>query len=140
MGKSEMFQDFNFKLVVIEALLDKEPLFLKELKDLKDLIDKYTNHFEWYAGAGPIVEIRAFLEELILETSDLEKIESLCFDGGNEIYHILKPDWDGEDSLFDVISVEGFQNLKNLKTVEYISMCYPKVLEPLKQAGIEIED
>lgn len=68
------------------------------------------------------------------------KIESLCFDGGNEIYHILKPDWDGEDSLFDVISVEGFQNLKNLKTVEYISMCYPKVLEPLKQAGIEVED
>ncbi|UOB77016.1 ybaK/ebsC family protein [Bacillus sp. ZJS3] len=137
MGKSEMFQDFNFKLVVIEALLDKEPLFLKELKDL---IDKYTNNFEWYAGAGPIVEIRDFLEELTLEISDLEKIESLCFDGGNEIYHILKPDWDGEDSLFDVISVEGFQNLKNLKTVEYISMCYPKVLEPLKQAGIEIED
>ncbi|MEH7243277.1 ybaK/ebsC family protein, partial [Bacillus sp. JJ269] len=24
--------------------------------------------------------------------------------------------------------------------VEYISMCYPKVLEPLKQAGIEVED
>ena len=52
------------------------------------------------------------LEALTLEISDLEKIESLCFDGGNEIYHILKPDWDGEDSLFDVISVEGFQNLK----------------------------
>ncbi|HDR7355971.1 TPA: ybaK/ebsC family protein, partial [Bacillus wiedmannii] len=102
--------------------------------------EKYTNNFEWYSGAGPIVQIRDFLEELILETSDLEKIESLCFDGGNEIYHILKPDWDGEDSLFDVISVEGFQNLNNLKTVEYISMCYPKVLEPFKQAGIEIED
>lgn len=77
MGKSEIFQDFNFKLVVIDALLDKEPLFLKELKDL---IEKYTNNFEWYSGAGPIVEIRDFLEELILETSDLEKIESLCFD------------------------------------------------------------
>ncbi len=50
-----------------------------------------------------------------METSDLEKIESLCFDGGNEIYHILKPDWDGEDGLFDVISVEGFQNLKKSK-------------------------
>ncbi|PEW25373.1 ybaK/ebsC family protein, partial [Bacillus cereus] len=24
MGKSEIFQDFNFKLVVIDALLDKE--------------------------------------------------------------------------------------------------------------------
>lgn len=79
MGKSEIFQDFNFKLVVIDALLDKEPLFLKELKDL---IEKYTNKFEWYSGAGPIVEIRGFLEELTLEISDLEKIDSLCFDGG----------------------------------------------------------
>lgn len=70
----------------------------------------------------------------------MEKIESLCFDGGNEIYHILKPDWDGEDSLFDVRSVEGFQNLTNLKTVDYISMCDPEVLEPFKEAGIEIED
>jgi len=27
MDDSGMFKDFNFKLVVIEALLDKEPLF-----------------------------------------------------------------------------------------------------------------
>lgn len=137
MAKSGMFKDFNFKLVVIEALLDQDPLFLEELTDLKD---KYTNNFKWYSGAGPIVEIRDYLEALTLEMSDLEKIESLCFDGGNEIYHILKPDWDGEDSLFDVRSVEGFQNLTNLKTVDYISMCDPQVLEPFKQAGIEIED
>ncbi|MEB2291928.1 ybaK/ebsC family protein [Priestia megaterium] len=137
MEKSGMFKDFNFKLVVIEALLDQDPLFIEELTDLKD---KYTNNFEWYSGAGPIVEIRDYLEELTLEMSDLEKIESLCFDGGNEIYRILKPDWDGEDSSFDVLSVEGFQNLKNLKAVDYISMCRPEVLEPFKQAGIEIED
>lgn len=131
-----MFKDFNFKLVVIEALLDKEPLFSKELTDLKD---KYTNIFDWYSGEGPIDEIREYLEELTLEISDLHQIEYLCFDGGNEIYHILKPDWDGEDSLFDVASIEGFQNLKNLKTVDYISMCSPKVLEPFKEAGIEIQ-
>lgn len=136
MGKSEMFKDFNFKIVIIDALLDKEPLFLKELIDL---INKYTSNFKWYSGAGPIVEIRDYFEELTLEMSDLEKIEYLCFDGGNEIYHLLKPDWEGEDSLFDVISVEGFQNLKNLKKVEYISLCDPKVLEPFKQAGIEID-
>ncbi|MFJ5770126.1 DUF6892 domain-containing protein [Psychrobacillus sp. NPDC093180] len=135
MDKSGLFKDFNFKLVVIEALLDKEPLFLGELTDLQN---KYTNSFEWYSGQGAIVEIREYLEELTLETSDLDKIEYLCFDGGNEIYHILKPDWDGEDSLFDVTSVEGFQHLKNLKTVDYISMCSPEVLEPFKEAGIEI--
>lgn len=136
MDKSGMFKDFNFKLVVIEALLDKEPLFLKELTVLKD---KYTNSFVWYSGDGPIVEIKEYLEELTLRISDLEKIEYLCFDGGNEIYHILKPDWDGEGSLFDVASVDGFQNLKNLKTVDYISMCSPKVLEPFKHSGIEIK-
>jgi hypothetical protein len=136
MGKSGLFKDFNFKLVVIDALLDKEPLFLEELTHLKN---KYTNSFEWYSGEESIVEIRAYLEELILEISDLEKIEYLYFDGGNEIYSILKPDWDGEDSLFDVESVEGFLNLKKLKTVEYISMCHPKVLESFKQAGIEVK-
>ncbi|MDI2588576.1 ybaK/ebsC family protein [Psychrobacillus sp. NEAU-3TGS] len=135
MDNSGLFKDFNFKLVVIEALLEKEPLFLGELTDLQN---KYTNSFEWYCGEGPIVEIKEYLEELTLETSDLDKIEYLCFDGGNEIYHILKPDWDGEDSLFDVTSIEGFQHLINLNTVDYISMCYPEVLEPFKQAGIEI--
>ncbi|MDA7027896.1 ybaK/ebsC family protein [Bacillus sp. CLL-7-23] len=136
MDKSGMFKDFNFKLVVIESLLDKEPRFLEELTDL---IHEYSHHFEWYTGAGPIHEIKEYLEELTLEVSDLQKIEYLCFDGGNEIYHMLKPDWDGEDRLFDVGSVEGFQHLKNLKTVDYISMCDPQVLEPFKQAGIEIQ-
>ncbi|MCJ7842809.1 ybaK/ebsC family protein [Lederbergia sp. NSJ-179] len=131
----KIFKDFNFKLVVIEALLDQDPRFLKELNDLKD---KYVDDFEWYVGGEPIAEIRDYLEELILEKDDLEKVEHLLFDGGHEIYHILKPDWDGEDDLFEIVSVEGFQYLKNLKTVDYVSICDPKVLEPLKQAGIEI--
>lgn len=137
MDKSGMFQDYNFKLIVIEALLDKDPLFLQ---DLTDLIEQHTTDYEWYSGAGPIVEINGFLADLHLQKSDLDKVESLCFDGGNEIYHILKPDWDGEDSLFDVQSVEGFQNLKNLKTVDYISLCPPKVLAPFKQADINVEE
>ncbi len=29
-----MFKDLNFKLVIIDALLDKEPLFIDELTDL----------------------------------------------------------------------------------------------------------
>jgi len=136
MDRSGMFEDFNFKLIVIDALLDKEPIFLGELTAL---INQYDDDFEWYSGAGPIAEIKEYLEKLHLDSTDLDKIDSLCFDGGNEIYHILKPDWDGEDNLFDVVSVEGFQNLKNLKTVDYISMCYPKVLELFEKAGIEVQ-
>ncbi|QJX80117.1 DUF6892 domain-containing protein [Priestia megaterium] len=137
MEKNELFTDFNFKLIVIEELLDKNPLFLNKLKELEA---KYNNNYEWYSDAEPIVQILDYLKSLKLETSDLEKIEYLCFDGGNEIYGIIKPDWDGEDELFDVTSVEGFQHLKNLKRVDYTSMCDPKVLEPFKLAGIEVED
>lgn len=137
MDQSGMFVDFNFKLVVVEALLDKDALFMEELTSLTH---RYTNDFEWYSGNGPIVEIMDYLENLTLNMSDLDKIDNLCFDGGNEIYHMLKPDWDGEDSLFDIVSVEGFQVLKNLKTVDYFSMCHPKVLNSFKQAGIQVFD
>lgn len=94
---------------------------------------------KWYAGQGPVVEIKDFLENLTLQETDLDKVEHLCFDGGNRIYHMLKPDWDGEDDLFDVVSVEGFEYLKNLKTVDYISMCHPEVLEPLEKAGVKVQ-
>ncbi len=68
-----MFQDFNFKLVVIEALLDKEPLFLKKLKDLIENIRIILNGIQELNG----VEIKAF-RSVNFEISDLEKIESFA--------------------------------------------------------------
>lgn len=137
MDNSGLFSDFNFKLVVIEALLDKEPLFAAELNAFTQ---PYTDRFEWYAeDSEPIIEIIQYLENLPLSIDDLHKIDSLCFDGGNAIYHIIKPDWDGEDELFDIESVAGFEVLKNLKTVDYIALCDPNVLKPLQEAGIDIQ-
>jgi len=131
-----IFKDFNFKLIVIDALLDQEPSFEAELERLKE---QYTDNYDWYTGAGPIQELLEFFASVQLEQQDLEKVTGLSFDGGNEIYHIIKPDWDGEDELFDVTSIEGFQHLPQLQSVFYASMCQPEVLDPLKAAGIEIE-
>ncbi|HEY2491685.1 MAG TPA: ybaK/ebsC family protein [Paenibacillus sp.] len=131
-----IFKDFNFKLIVMDALLDQEPSFEAELERLKE---QYTDNYDWYSGAGPIQELLGFFAAVQLEQQDLEKVTELSFDGGNEIYHIIKPDWDGEDELFDVTTVEGFQHLTRLQSVFYASMCQPEVLEPLKVAGIEIE-
>ena len=44
-----------------------------------------------------------------------KRLNPFALMAGMKFIIFLKPDWDGEDSLFDVISVEGFQNLKNLK-------------------------
>ncbi|MBU3104313.1 DUF6892 domain-containing protein [Clostridium gasigenes] len=134
--KMGMFEDFNFKLVVIDALLDKSPDFENELEVL---IEKYTENHEWYTGANPIKEMLEFFSELNIKQKDLEKITELCFDGGNEIYSYIQPDWDGEDLLFDIQSVKGFEYIKNLKSVEYISMVDEEVLEPMKEQGIDIK-
>lgn len=134
--KSGLFEDFNFKLVVIEALLDKDPSFQK---DLEALVEKHSKNYEWYKGAGPIRELLQFFSELSIEPKDLTKITELCFDGGNEIYGMIQPDWDGEDCCFDIGSVRGFECLKNLQSVVLISMVDEEVLEPMKEHGIRIE-
>lgn len=136
MDKMGIFEDFNFKLVVIEALLDKEPTFQDKLETL---IEKYSGNYEWYADADPIKEMLQFFSELHIEEKDLDKITELCFDGGNEIYHYIKPDWDGEDSFFDIQSINGFEYLKNLKSIVYISMLDEELLKPIKEHGIAIE-
>ena len=134
--KTGLFKDYNFKLVVIESLLDKEPSFEDGLTTIQQ---KYIDNYEWYKGLGPIQEVLEFFSQLQLTQEDLDKVDELCFDGGNEIYHLIQPDWDGEDEEFDVNSVEGFEHLKNLKTVCYISMCDEEILNPMKEKGIAIE-
>jgi len=133
--KSKQFEDFNFKLVVIEGLLHKECHFEKELRKLQD---EYVANFEWHTEKGIIQEILSFCENLVLTENDLEKIDELCFDGGNEIYALLLPDWGGEDYLFDISSVKGFEKLVNLKKILYISMCEDEIMQPFIESGIEI--
>ncbi|MFT8352067.1 DUF6892 domain-containing protein [Clostridium saccharoperbutylacetonicum] len=134
--KTRLFDDFNFKLIVINSLLEQNPSFEAELEKNKEL---YTDKYEWYSNAGPIEEMLEFFEELSLTQQDLDKITDLYFDGGNDIYGLIIPDWDGEDDFFDVHSVHGFENLPNLETVELISMCDEEVLEPMREKGISIE-
>lgn len=133
--KTGLFEDYNFKLVVIETLLDKKSSFNDELEILKK---KYCDTFEIGEDESPIKEIAEYFETLKLEDKDLDQVTELCFDGGNEIYFYICPDWDGEDDFFDISSIEGYRNLKNLKSVEYISMLDEDILEPMKDSGIEV--
>lgn len=132
---SNMFEDFNFKLIVIDALLDKECSFENDLNILKE---KYVDNYEWHSDDGIIKEILSFFENLVLTEGDLKKVIELCFDGGNEIYLLLQPDGDGEDDIFDIFSVKGFKRLVNLKSVTHISLCDIAVLEPFTKNDIEV--
>lgn len=131
-----MFADFNFKLAVIDALLDNNPSFEQELMEMQET---YCDNFEWYSSVGPIKEMCEYFSILTVTQKDLDKITHLCFDGGNDIYFYIQPDWDGEDDYFEIDSVLGFEKLQNLTSVTVISLIDEKMLEPLKRKGIAIE-
>lgn len=61
--KSGYFEDFNFKLIVIDSLLEKKTSFSEQLKELAE---KHTENYEWYSGQGMIEPVVSFLEELVL--------------------------------------------------------------------------
>lgn len=132
---SGMFEDFGFKLVVINSLLGKETSFAKELEEMQE---KYVDEYDG-DGYECIQEMVEYFENLKLTEEDLAMVEQLVFDGGEDIYFLLMTDWDGESDEFDVQSVKGFELLPNLKSVEYIAMCDEELMEEFEKAGIEVE-
>ena len=53
-----------------------------------------------------------FFENLQLTEQELESVKELVFDGGEDIYFLLMPDWDGESDEFEVQSIGGVELLK----------------------------
>lgn len=132
------FPDYGFKLVVLEELLETGSFTeqLKKLESQPSISTRLTGN-ERYGET--IEEIDHFFRSVEFTPQDLAKVESLSFDGGNDIYHLIIPFWDGESGEFDVHSVDGFQHLPNLKSVFYASMIQQDQLDRLKSKGIVIE-
>jgi hypothetical protein len=81
----------------------------------------------------------AFFRDVVLINEDLDKVEELWFDGGADIYQLIKPFWSGEDDDFDTRTVDGFEQLKNLKKVHHISMISEHEFSRFTGAGIECD-
>lgn len=133
--KSGMFEDYNFKLCVIDSILDQEPRFAKEYQELRRKVKEKCDIYRLFAV---IKEFAEFFEEVVLTEEDLSKVTYIAFDGGNEIYCQIHPNWDGEDDIFDVTSVKGIEKLPNLEKVDAVA-CYDDiVLDEIRKAGIEV--
>ena len=132
--KSGIFEDFGFKLVVINSLLEKETSLSNKLEEMNE---KYVAVYEG-DGFECIPEMVEFFENLNLTKEDLALVTELCFDGGEEIYFMIMPEYDGESDEFDVKSIGGFEKLPNLRQVEYIAMCSEELIDEFKEKGIEI--
>ena len=125
-NESDILKDIlNFKIV--------------NRKKLEEKYDDYVFEIGNFINPVIIEPILKFLENVELTEEDLEKVDEICIDGGLEIYGILCPNWDGEDELFEIKSVKGFEKLKNLKKVIFISCCDEELLDEFRESGIEVE-
>lgn len=70
-----MFNDFGFKLIVINTLLEEDTSFTKELEEMKE---KYVDNYDG-DGYECIPEMINYFENLVLTKEDLEKVEILYF-------------------------------------------------------------
>lgn len=128
--KSEMFKDFNFKLVVLNSLLQQKASFSEKLEEIINLSDGYEDEIN--------MAVLDFFQDVKLTEKDLEAVRKLVFDAGEDIYFLICPDWDGEDEMFDVKYIEGIEKLTKLEEVEYISLLSEDLLNEMKKQGINV--
>lgn len=126
---SEQFPDFNFKLAVIAGIMGKDPSFKEKYDDdiLDYAKDSHDSDSDYLSS-----DVEKFFKELVLTKSDLEKVTHLSLVRENDFFFELKPNWKGEDSLFDIESFKGINLLPNLKTYSYDGLiCAPELIEEL---------
>lgn len=128
--KSGIFKDFNFKLVVLNSLLDKETSFSERLEEAINLSNECEEDIN--------MEVLEFFQDVRLTEKDLESVTELVFDAGEDIYFLIYPEWDGEDDIFDVKYLGGIEKLVNLKEVEYISLASDQLIKEIEERGINV--
>ncbi len=115
------FKDPNFKLAVLSSLVETDALDLAEYKDLAEFVLKRPVDLE-KEGYELIREAYDYLVRYPLTEADLAMVETITFDGGNEIYPYCFRFWSGETKDFDVTSVEGIAQCVNLRRIICIAV------------------
>ncbi|MDX9953092.1 MAG: hypothetical protein RBT75_03305 [Anaerolineae bacterium] len=137
MSDGVQFQDFNFKLAVIERLMYEQGV-LKPPFDVYEFVEGYAARkidIE-EEGYDIIPEVRAYFEQLEIPAELLPLIEEINMDGGDIIYGQLYPFWDGEDDVFNIQSAEDAALLPNLKSVTLFYDQDRRILEEFQRRGI----
>jgi hypothetical protein len=137
MIENVQFEDFNFKLAVVQVLMYEQGVLLPEFD-----VYAFARNYEGREidideeGDEIIPEVRRYFEALEVPASALAGIEALYQDGGNEIYMQLSPFWDGEDDRFNLRSAEDAALLPNLKRVTLFYDDDPQILQAFRDRGI----
>lgn len=135
-GAGARFEDFNFKLMVIEELMYRRDV-LKPRFDVYAFVKRFDGRTIDIRAEGfaVIPEVRRYFEDFPIPAELLVSIESLVQDG-SQIYLQLCPLWEGQDDTFNLRSAADAAMLPNLKKVVLFYEERDAVLKALKERGI----
>lgn len=138
-GETLKFTNFNFKLAILNDLMYDQEL-LEPKFDVFEFCEE--RKIDPYKRIGAVPQVKKWFKNYEIPAALADKVSELYLDGGNDIYLNIAPNWDGEDSLFDIKNLDAtelaqFKNLKKITAEMIISRKARKVLE---DSGVEIED
>ena len=132
------FKDFNFKLAVVNNIIENSGKFKL---DSFEFAENYTKRDIAIDAEGYdiIPEIKEYYENIEVLESDVQNIEEICQDGGDDIYMTLCPFWSGEDEIFDITSVEDVMHLPKLKNITLFYQDDDAIIADFKAKNITAE-
>ena len=133
------FEDFNFKLAVIQELMYHQEV-LTPVFDLDEFLPQIPRSIDLEEeGYAIIPEVRTYFEQLPIPAVHAPLIETLEQDGGDDIYMQLCPFWDGEDDLFNIQSAADAAQFPQLSKVVLLYSKDDTILQAFEQQGIAAE-
>ena len=132
------FSNLNFKLAVLQVLI-------YDLEILKPYFDVHQ-FADWYKGKeidtdslDPIPQVLSYFRKLPIPVSLAKEVREIYMDGGNDIYMNIAPQWEGEDSIFDIdeLTLTDIKQFPNLSKVTIMCSNIDKMKELFLQVGVE---
>ncbi len=131
------FEDFGFKLAVIQELMYHQELLkpMFKLSEFVDLYDKRKIDLE-EEGYYPILEVTNYFKELPIPKRLASAVTEIYQDGGNKIYLNLLRFGEGWEEYWDIESVGDARQFPKLKKA---TLCYAKknIVDELNAMGID---
>lgn len=135
-----VFKNLNFKLAVMNELMYEGEILKPKFDVFEYCAERGKDAYDYY---GAIPTVKKWFGEYEIAAKFADELTRIELDGGNEIYLQIAPDWDGEDGMFDIksIDVSELAQFKNLKTIATTGINIgAKARKILAQNGIEVID
>lgn len=143
-----LFNDFNFKLLIIQELMYNQKL-IKPQFDLDEFVRWFKKReIDLEEEEGLLIpEVVEYFTNLPIPKKLAKKIVNIRQDGGNEIYANIINCWDGENGLFDVLNFEDIVHFPHLKELKILETAYwnearaknqLNSIQELRKKGIEV--